>query len=101
MSDHPNRQRHVEPNAEPVDADASKGSAVALLGILGMRCPRCAARVRNSLLHRPGVFRAAVDLTRGLVRASYDPRRAEVSDLLATVEAAGSDGWHNYRATLI
>lgn len=80
----------MEPNSEPVDAEASKGSAVALLGILGMGCSRCAARVRNSLLCRPGVFRAAVDLTRGLVRVGYDPRRAEVSDLLPAVEAAGS-----------
>ncbi len=94
------RNCHVEPIRKVVDPQALEGSATALLGIMGMGCPNCANRVRNSLLSLPGVLRAEIDLSHGLARVDFDPGSAGHRDLLDAVAAAGDDR-HTYEALLI
>jgi copper chaperone CopZ len=90
----------VEPVKKELDPRALERSATALLGVTGMGCPTCATRVRNSLLSRPGVVWAEIDLVRGLARVHYDPDKIEKEELLQAVAEAGGDGRHRYQAML-
>ncbi|NIN63291.1 MAG: hypothetical protein GTO63_00950, partial [Anaerolineae bacterium] len=80
---------HVPPIEKPVDPEALRGSARALLGVMGMGCPSCATRVRNSLLSYPGVLQVEIELPYGLARVDYDPARTGERALLDAVAAAG------------
>jgi copper chaperone CopZ len=91
---------HVPPIEKQVDPEALRGSARALLGVMGMSCPSCATRVRNSLLSYPGVLQVEIELSYGLARVDYDRARTSERALLDAVVTAG-DGRHTYQAVLI
>jgi copper chaperone CopZ len=93
------RTCYVAPIETSVDSEALKRSVKTLFRIVGMGCPTCVTRVRNSLLSAPGVLRARIDLRSGLASVDYDPTRTEKEALLDAVAAAG-DGRHAYRAVL-
>lgn len=59
------------------------------LQIDGMTCSGCAAAVRLSLSHRPGVLSCEVDWRSGLAEVIYDPGLVGEE---ALVEAAGREG---------
>ncbi len=92
---------HVEPLEKPVDHEALSGAMAAQLAVWGMGCPRCAMRVRNSLLALDGVLIAEVHLNLCVAAVVYDPLRVTCDDLLRAVSAAGNDGRHHYEAELI
>ncbi len=95
-----NSECHVEPIEKRVDRQALEKSARATLGVMGMGCPSCATRVRNSLLSSPGVLQAEVELLCGLARVDYDPSQTTGLALLDAVASAG-DERHTYQAFLI
>lgn len=97
----PDENCFVEPINKEVDEQTLKNSAFTLLRVVGMGCPTCATRVRNSLLSRPGVVRVRIDLLRGLAEVNYNPAQIRDADLLDAVAQAGGDGRHRYRAMLI
>jgi copper chaperone CopZ len=70
------------------------------LGISGMGCPNCAARVRNGLISLAGVVEAAVDHVTGTAGVIFNPELVSVEDMLIAVARAGNDGKHNYRAAI-
>jgi len=63
------------------------------LGLEGMTCAACAARIEKTLNRVPGV-EASVNFATEMAAGRYDPARAEPGQLLAAVERAG------YRATV-
>lgn len=71
------------------------------LGVYGMGCPNCAARVRNGLISLTGVIDADVDHVTGAANVIYNPTLVGVDGMLAAVTRAGNDGKHSYRATLL
>lgn len=92
---------HVEEVVKPLDRDELADALMAYLAVWGMGCPRCALRVRNSLLRLDGVLLAVVDLEQCLAGVAYDPQRIDLDHLLQAVSAAGNDGRHNYEARLV
>lgn len=99
MSEHENC--HVEPLEKSLDYEALASATAAYLAVAGMGCPRCAARVRNGLLHLKEVLFAEVLLEHGLAVAVYDPKLITAQDLETAVAAAGNDGRHHYQARLV
>lgn len=71
------------------------------LGIEGMNCGNCLNRVRNSLLATYGVTSVTIDLQQGLSEVRFNPGLASPAALIEAVEAAGADGFHNYRAVVL
>jgi len=71
------------------------------LGVSGMGCPNCAARVRNGLISLAGVVEAVVDHVTGTAGVIFNPQLVSVEDMLTAVARAGNDGKHNYRAALL
>lgn len=59
------------------------------LNVKGMSCAHCQARVEQALRDVPGVHRADVDLTVGVVRVSFDPQMTGRAALVRAVEKAG------------
>src|SRR6266487_551578 len=59
------------------------------LGVEGMTCATCAARVEKTLAGQPGVTGAAVNVATGRAMVSYDPGAATVDGLADAVEAIG------------
>lgn len=92
---------HVDPIEKPLDKEALKTAMAAYLGVSGMGCQNCAARVRNGLVGLEGVLLSDVFLERNVAVAAYDPELVSVEDLLTAVTAAGNDGRHNYAAQLL
>ncbi len=92
---------HVEPVVKPLDQAALEQSLTAVLAVSGMGCPRCAMRVRNSILQLDGVVLVDVILERGLAGVAYDPGKVTTGDLTQAVAAAGNDGHHVYRAEFV
>ena len=88
-----------------VEKDATKEelavTQAARLGVSGMGCPNCAARVRNGLISLTGIVEAAVDHIAGTADVVYNPKLVGLEGMLAAVASAGNDGKHRYRAALI
>jgi copper chaperone CopZ len=92
---------HVAPLEKRVDPEALARAETTLLGVTGMGCQTCAMRVRNSLLSRPGVVQVHIDLFSSLALVHYDAEQIEPQGLMEAVAAAGSDGRHVYRASVL
>ncbi len=92
---------HVDPLEKAVHLEALAHSETALLRVTGMGCQTCATRVRNSLLSRPGVVQAQIDLYAGLALVHYDAQQIELQGLLEAVAIAGGDSRHVYRASVV
>ena len=84
------RLRQMIDNAEVYPmADQSRSVD---LGIAGMSCAACAARVERALKNQPGVRQANVNLASETARVVYDPSAVDVGDLLQVVEGVGYSG---------
>lgn len=92
---------HVEPIEKYVNPQAQREAHMAILAVWGMGCPNCAMRVRNGLLSLDGVVSADIDLERGLAYVDYLPTETDLHALILAIAAAGNDGRHNYRASII
>jgi len=89
---------HVEPLQKIATVEEQQATALIMLGVQGMGCPNCAARVRNSLLRLKGVTEADVDHLTGTADVEFNPNLVAVPALLEAVAQAGNDGRHQYRA---
>lgn len=92
---------HVDPLLKTADPEALARAETVVLGVSGMGCQTCATRVRNSLLSRPGVVQVQIDLFSALALVHYDAEQIEPQGLMEAVAAAGSDGRHVYRASVL
>jgi P-type Cu+ transporter len=68
------------------------------IGVGGMTCASCVARVERALKKVPGVESAAVNLATEKATVSFDPHSARVEALLGAIEHAG---YEPQRETLI
>ena len=89
---------HVEPMQKISTVEEQQATALIMLGVQGMGCPNCAARVRNSLLGLKGVTEADVDHLTGTAGVEFNPNLVAVPALLEAVRQAGNDGRHRYQA---
>lgn len=89
---------HVELLQKTATAEEQQATAVILLGVQGMGCPNCAARVRNGLLTLTGVTEAEVDHITGTAHVEFNPDLVNIQALCEAVAGAGHDGRHRYRA---
>jgi copper chaperone CopZ len=92
---------HVEPVHKTATAEELEQSTLIFLAVFGMGCPRCAMRVRNSLLTITGVSNAYVDHLAGMAQVVFNPVLTTVPALLDAVTRAGGDGRHNYWAAYL
>jgi copper chaperone CopZ len=92
---------HVEPLEKYVNPEELREAHMAILAVWGIGCPNCAMRVRNGLVGLDGVVSADIDLERGLAFVDYLPAKTDLHALILAVAAAGNDGRHNYRASII
>lgn len=92
---------HVDPIEKTPTAEERRAATTTHLAVLGMGCPNCAARVRNSLVSQHGVIDAVVDHTAGLAHVRFNPNLTTIAALVQAVARAGGDGRHEYRALLI
>ncbi len=92
---------HVDPIQKADDREALARAETAVLGVTGMGCQTCVTRVRNSLLSRPGVMQVQIDLFAALALVHYDPEQIKSQGLMEAVAAAGNDGRHVYRASVL
>lgn len=72
-----------------VQEQAVEGGARARLGIVGMTCANCSARVERALNKLPGVVTASVNLATEQATVTFDPATVAVETLRQAVEAAG------------
>ncbi len=82
-------------------ADLSAGAAAAApgaagpglrtvdIGVGGMTCAQCSARIERALAALPGVAAASVNLATERARVDYDPARGDAQRLAGAIEAAG------------
>lgn len=89
---------HVEPMHKMATVEEHRITTLIRLGVQGMGCPNCAARVRNSLLTLNGVTEAAVDHRTGTADVEFNPQLIVIPALCEAVARAGNDGRHRYRA---
>lgn len=89
---------HVEPVQKIASVEEQQATALIMLGVHGMGCPNCAARVRNNLLGLKGVTEADVDHVTGTADVEFNPNLVAVPALLEAVAQAGNDGRHRYQA---
>jgi Cu+-exporting ATPase len=93
-------EEHVEPEPEPEPVAAVKAAPVApptptrakasaILGIDGMHCASCVARIEGSLAKVPGVERASVNLAVGEAVILFDDEPVDRETLSGAVESAG------------
>lgn len=92
---------HVEPVAERANSQARARSTVQYLSVAGMGCPKCANRVRNTLLGRPGVVDVEVDVAAGLATVWYEKAGVTVGEMVDLVAASGRGTHHRYLAVPI
>ncbi len=59
------------------------------LVVKGMSCGHCKMAVEKSVGGGKGVKRVEVDLEKGLVKVTYDPERASLTDIQSAVVDAG------------
>lgn len=101
MDDRCDDRCQVEPVTKTVSDDEARDTSTALLGVMGMGCPRCAIRVRNSLVSLDGVVEAVVDHVTGTAHVAYHPERTSANALVGAVARAGNDGRHRYGAWVL
>jgi copper chaperone CopZ len=89
---------HVEPVHKIATIEEQQATALTMLGVQGMGCPNCAARVRNSLLALNGVTEADVNHLTGTASVEFNPNLVTIGSLREVVARAGNDGRHQYRA---
>ncbi|CAG0984420.1 Copper chaperone CopZ [Anaerolineae bacterium] len=89
---------HVEPVHKIATAEEQQATTLIMLGVQGMGCPNCAARVRNSLLGLKGVTEADVDHITGTADVEFNPKLVTIATLFDAVAQAGNDGRHQYCA---
>ncbi len=92
---------HVSPIEKAATKEELTVTQTVRLGVYGMGCPNCAARVRNGLISLTGVVEAAVDHIAGTADVVYNPKLVGVEAMLTAVAHAGNDGKHSYRGALI
>jgi len=92
---------HVELIHKPFDEKDVASISKARLSVSGMGCPNCVIRVRNAILQLDGVNWVDADLETGVIQVAYNAERISPAQFMPAVTAAGNDGRHNYRATLI
>ncbi|MBI1196194.1 MAG: mercuric transport protein periplasmic component [Gammaproteobacteria bacterium] len=59
------------------------------LAVSNMTCSSCGPTVRRALQQVPGVYKATVDVRRGIATAYIDPARVEVRQLTQATTNAG------------
>jgi copper chaperone len=89
---------HVERIEKPFEGEIPEGIARTELLVSGMGCQNCAARVHNALIQLEGVFRADVDLPRGIARVFYDQNIVDADELVRAVMQMGILSNHRYMA---
>ncbi|MCC7210142.1 MAG: heavy-metal-associated domain-containing protein [Anaerolineae bacterium] len=89
---------HVEPVQKTCTGKEAEQQSVVWLVVYGLRCPNCAARVRNSLLSVYGVVAAYVDHMAGTAKVTFNPELTTAQALVDAVAGAGNDGRHRYTA---
>ncbi len=60
-----------------------------VVGVKGMTCASCVARVERALRKQPGVTEANVNLATERASVEYDPAQGDVADLLESIHKAG------------
>lgn len=93
-------QCHVEPIQKKATPEETESTSLIRLAVLGMGCPNCATRVRNSLIRVTGVIDAVVEHTFGIAEVIYNPNLTTQDALVNAVARAGGDGRHEYRAQI-
>jgi Cu+-exporting ATPase len=76
----------------------SRATGTARLGVEGMHCASCVAKVERALSQVPGVLDAAVNLTTAEATVHYRPQAADVADLERAVQLAGYTLHHRQAA---
>ena len=79
-------------DATPETTPAPAAVETAQLGIEGMHCASCVARVERELQSVPGVLEATVNLGSEEARVSYVPAAVQVAQLEQAIERAGYKG---------
>jgi len=69
------------------------------LGISGMSCASCVAKIETGLSRLPGVVEARVNFAAEKATIAYDPAEANLSDLVGTVKELGYEA-RSHKATL-
>ena len=87
---------HVEPIESDVDREALLAAEQAHLAVAGMGCPKCAHRVRNTLVAVPGVVAVEVDADRAVATVWYTAGKTDVNDLVRGVARASEGTHHDY-----
>jgi len=64
-------------------------SQILEIGIRGMSCASCVARVEKALNRQPGVAAARVNLATERARVEYDPAATSAREIAASVDKAG------------
>ena len=72
-----------------VEAAAAEAAGKITLGVTGMTCASCSARVERTLRKLPGVGAASVNLATERATIEFDPRLVSPADLRRTIEEAG------------
>lgn len=101
---HPGPDDHdcyVAPISKDYDPERLTGRAVARLGLAGLGCPNCAARVHNALLALDGVIDADVGLSPQRAVVTFDPGRTLPEQLTEAVYWAGAASRHRYHAEIL
>ena len=72
-------------------AETTPDPTSALIGIKGMHCASCVAKVEQALVQTPGVLRASVNLASEEALVEYEPGQADLIDLGKAIAATGFD----------
>src|SRR5918996_2627241 len=80
------------------ETPTQRDAATLSIGVDGMTCASCVARVERALKKVPGVDSATVNLATEKATVSFDPSSARIDALLGAIEHAG---YEPQRQTLI
>lgn len=69
------------------------------LGLKGMSCAACAARIEKTLSKTPGVFRANVNLATETATVEYNSAEIEIRDIIKAVRKIGYDAYEKTETT--
>ncbi len=70
-------------------AETTPDLTSALIGIRGMHCASCVAKVEQALVQTPGVLRASVNLASEEALVEYEPGQADLIELGKAIAATG------------
>jgi copper chaperone CopZ len=59
------------------------------IGVTGMHCGNCAAKVRNALRQTAGVLAAEVDLPANQAKVKFDPAKTGAAGLMQAIKGVG------------